>query len=84
MDSQDLVTVYTVGNPVQAEIIKNALQADGIRCFLDGINQACEPGLMGLEIKVQVPIGDADRARKLIESHDAVKKPKPHNWTEKK
>jgi hypothetical protein len=84
MDSEDLVTVYTLGNPVQAEIIKNALQADGIRCFLDGINQAAEPGLIGLEIRVQVAPADADRARKLLESHDAAKKAKPHTWTEKK
>ena len=46
MNSQDLVTVYTVANSVQAEIIKNALQAEGIRCFVDGINQAAEAGLM--------------------------------------
>jgi Putative prokaryotic signal transducing protein len=84
MDSQELVTVYTVGNPVQAEIIKNALQANGIRCFLDGINQAAEAGLMALEIKVQVAPADADKARKLVESHDASKQPKPRTWTEKK
>ena len=45
MESQDLVTIYTVGNPIQAEIIKNALQAEGIRCFIDGENQAAEAGL---------------------------------------
>src|ERR1700722_15997965 len=84
MESNDLVTVYTVGNPVQAEIIKNALQAEGIRCFLDGINQAAEAGLIGLKIGVEGAPADADRARKLVESHDAAKKAKPHTWTEKK
>ena len=63
-----LVTVYTVENPVEAEIIQNALHAEGIRCFLEGENQA--GGLTAMEIKIQVPIADADRARKLIASHE--------------
>jgi hypothetical protein len=84
MESHDLVTIYTLANPVTAEIIKNALQSEGIRCFLDGINQAAEPGLIGLEIKVLVAPSDADRARKLVESHDAARQAKPHHWTEKK
>jgi hypothetical protein len=66
MDVNDLVTVYTMSNPMKAEMVKNLLESEGIRCFLDGINQAAEPGLIGLEIDVQVPAADADRARKLI------------------
>lgn len=71
MDFEELVTVYTVGNPVKAEIIKNFLQSENIPCFLDGINQAAEAGLMGLEIKIQVPATDATRARQLIDEHEA-------------
>jgi len=63
-----LVTVYTVDNLVKAEIIQNALHDEGIRCFLEGESQA--GGLTGIEIKIQVPVANADRARKLIESHD--------------
>ncbi len=74
MDIHDPVVVYTVSNPVEAEIIKSALQAEGIRCFLDGINQAAEVGLIAFEIKVTVPAGDADRARKLIEQHEERRK----------
>jgi hypothetical protein len=70
MEITDLVTVYTLNNPLQAEIIKNALEAEGIRCFLDGLNQAAEPGLMVFQIKVQVPAGDADRASRLIKAHE--------------
>jgi hypothetical protein len=70
MELTDLVTVYTVADPVQAEIIKNALNAEGIRCFLDGLHQAGETGLLAFDIKVQVPAGDADRARKLLEAHE--------------
>jgi hypothetical protein len=74
MDYTDLVTVYTVANPIEAEVIKNALQAEGIRCFLEGIEQAGIIGLMALEIKVEVPAGDADRASRLIEKHQAQAK----------
>ena len=38
MDAKELVTVYTVADPVNAEIVKNALGAEGIRCFLQGMN----------------------------------------------
>jgi hypothetical protein len=69
MDSEELVTVITLANPVKAEIIKNYLESEGMVCFLDGINQAAEPGLFALDIKVQVPAAEADRARQLIEAH---------------
>jgi putative signal transducing protein len=71
VDFEELITVYTVGNPVKGEIIKNFLQSENIPCFLDGINQAAEAGLMTLEIKVQVPAPDAERARLLIEEHES-------------
>jgi hypothetical protein len=74
MDFKDLVTVYTLTNPTEAEIIKNFLQSEGMHCFLEGINQAAETGLIALKIKVQVPASDSDRARKLIESHEKRQK----------
>lgn len=68
MDAQDLVTVYTVTNPIQAEIIKNALQSEGIACELDGENQA---GLSDiLEIGILVRADDADRALDIIRERD--------------
>lgn len=69
-DPNELVTVYTVANPIEAEIIKNALVDEGIACVLDNELQAAEPGLMGLEIKVQVPVHQASRAREFIEAHE--------------
>jgi hypothetical protein len=72
MESSELVTVYTLADPVKAEIIKNALEDEGIRCFLDGANQAGEIGLMVFEIKVQVPAADAERARRFIEAHESM------------
>src|SRR5579871_4520652 len=71
MEINDLVTVYTMGNPLKAQMVKNFLEAEGIKCFLDGINQAAEPGLIGLEIDVQVAAADADRARKLLKQNEA-------------
>lgn len=70
MDSNELVTVYTVTNPVEAEIIKNALHGEGIRCFLEGENQAGEAGLGIMEVKVQVPAPDADRAGRFLQAHE--------------
>jgi hypothetical protein len=73
MANQDLVTVYTVNNAVEAEIIKNALSAEGIRAFIEGENQAGEAGLTGIEIQIQVANSDADRARKFLKKHERSK-----------
>jgi len=68
MESDDPVTVYTLNDPYQAEIIKAALRGEGISCELDGERQA---GLSEiLEIGVLVRAQDADRARKLIRQHE--------------
>ena len=77
MEPQDLVTVYTVSNSVEAEIIKNALHAEGIKCFVAGENQAAESGLTGLAIGIDVPAADADRARGFIQAHDQRRKQAP-------
>ena len=39
MDANDLVKVYTVTDPAQAEIIKGALESEGIPCELGGEGQ---------------------------------------------
>jgi hypothetical protein len=70
MDPKELVTIYTLGDPHKAEIIKNFLNNEGIRCFLDGIHQGEEIRLVPNDIKVQVAAADADRASKLIMSHE--------------
>jgi hypothetical protein len=69
MEADEPVTVYTVNNPYEAEIIKMALQGEGISCQLDGEGQA---GLSDiLEIGILVPARDADRAQKIIEQNEA-------------
>lgn len=67
MDDLDLVEVYSLKNPAIAEIIKNALEAEGIRCELGNETQAGMTGI--LDIRVFVRASDAQRARELIESH---------------
>jgi hypothetical protein len=61
-DDDDLTSVYTVNNPTEAEIVRNALQSIGIACQIGGESQA---GLAGvLEIDVLVHASDVDAARK--------------------
>lgn len=69
MEADEPVTVYTVNNPYEAEVIKMALQGEGISCELDGEGQA---GLSDiLDIGILVPARDADRAQKIIEQNEA-------------
>ena len=69
MEADEPVTVYTINNPFKAEVIKMALQGEGIACQLDGEGQA---GLSDiLAIGVLVPAKDADRARRIIEHNEA-------------
>ena len=70
MENEDLVTVYTSNNPVQAEIVKNALVAEGFEAFVEGELQAAEPGLVAIPIHIQVPTHEAERARRFIEDHE--------------
>lgn len=72
MDEDELVTVYTVQDAGQAEVIRIALQDEGIPCTVGG-NRA---GLAGiLEIDIMVRANDAVRARRLIEAHEISEKP---------
>lgn len=68
MEADDPVTVYTLSDPYEAEIIRTVLRGEGISCELDGERQA---GLAEiLEIGVLVRARDADQARKLIQHHE--------------
>jgi hypothetical protein len=77
MATHDLVTVYTVSNAIEAEIIKNALEDEGIHCEIEGEHQAGEAGLTGIEIKLQVPAADAARAKAFIADHDSLSDDEP-------
>jgi hypothetical protein len=61
MTANDLVPVFSTNNLTEAEILRNVVGAEGIRCELDNQNQA---GLSGiLEIKGLVQTQDEVRAR---------------------
>ena len=64
MESEDLVSVFTVKSPTEAEMVRNALKAVGIACEIGGEGQA---GLAGvLEIDVLVHANDVGAARRYL------------------
>ena len=65
--ARELVTVFTATNEVEAEIIKNALEAEDIRAIVEGPHQAGEVGVLGIGVKVQVARADAERAQEIVE-----------------
>jgi hypothetical protein len=78
MELTDPVVVYTLDNPVHADVIKNYLLSEGIRCQLEGHDQGggLFPGFIAVDIKVMVSAVDADRAVRLIEQHEIHKNKK--------
>ena len=62
-----LVTIYTLSDPVVAEMIKNTLLDHEIECEIDGIHQAGFTGALSIWIVVRE--SDADRAHEVIETH---------------
>ncbi len=71
LDPNELVTVFTVNDPIEAEILKNFLNAEGIACQIAGEGQAGLTGVMEIELLAKAV--DADRAEKLIRQRE----PKP-------
>jgi hypothetical protein len=60
----DFARIYTTGDPNEAEIIKNALEAAGIECFTEGEQQAGFAGVF--DINLVVPQDKADAARQIL------------------
>lgn len=76
MDDQELVTVCTVNNLTEAEIIRAAFQAEGIACQIGGEGQA---GLAGvLSIDVMTHASDTKKARRLLRDvrHEKIERKK--------
>jgi len=68
MDTNQTVVIYTTTNPVEAQVLRNTLEEEGIRCQLDSENQA---GWVGLEnIRLLVHAGDVEKAKELVLAHD--------------
>ena len=65
----DLVTVFATQSPIEAEVVKGLLEAHGIAALLQS-NMPRMPFPMALhELRLAVSSDNADRARRLIESH---------------
>ena len=65
MSGDEPVEVYTVNNPMVAELIRNALEAEGIVCEISGESQGGFSGVLD-EIQIMTHAGDAERARQII------------------
>jgi hypothetical protein len=72
MSEDELLTVYTLQDAGQAEVIRIALENEGIPCTVGG-NRAGLTGILEIDIMVRAP--DALRARQLIEAHEISEKP---------
>jgi len=68
MSENELVSVYKTTDVGRAEIIKGALEEEGVQAFIENENQA---GLSGvLECRLLVNAADEARARAFIEQHE--------------
>lgn len=65
----ELVSVYSTNNASEAEILRTALQGEGIKCEINGENQAGLAGMISMEIQLLVRAEDFDRARQYLEQH---------------
>ena len=68
LDKQELVPIYTAQDSVQAEILKNALESEGIPAAIEGEHQGGFSGV--LLIRLFVREEDAARAREFLEGHE--------------
>ena len=66
----ELVTVFTAYDEMNAEVVKVALEAEGIPCFIENQHQAALSGVLPAELQVRVV--DEDRARKIIADHEPL------------
>jgi hypothetical protein len=65
MDGTEPIEIYTVNNPMIAEMIRNALQEEGIACELSGEAQGGFAGVLD-EIQIMTKAADAERALAII------------------
>ena len=70
MTADDLTTVFTTRDALQAEMVRLALQEEGIAAALDNPLQAGFTGVLDVNVKVQT--ADADRARQVLSDLDAT------------
>lgn len=64
-DKDELVSVWTAQTAVEAEMIKNFLAGQGVKCSIEGGNQAGFAA--AIPIRIMVRAWDADHAKKMLE-----------------
>jgi Putative prokaryotic signal transducing protein len=69
VEAAEPVEVYSTNDPNEAEIIRAALDGEGIPSQVTGENQAGLAGLDMVPITIVVRASDYDRARAFIEDH---------------
>ncbi len=62
-----IVSIYSLSDPYEAELIKNTLEDNGIQCSLDGQTQGGFVGVVNIGVLVKEV--DAERAIELIRQH---------------
>ena len=67
MDENEPVAIRTTSNHAEAEILKNVLESEGIKCELDGENQGSFAGVLAIRILVRA--WDEERARQVLDSY---------------
>ena len=67
VDANEPVVVQTTNNFAEAEILKNVLESEGIKCELGGENQGSFADVLGIPIMVRA--GDEERARQVLAAH---------------
>ncbi len=70
MSHDDLQVAYTTSSAEEAEILRVALQNEGIPCEVDGAHQAGLTGVPILEVRLLVRREDLDKAREIIDRED--------------
>jgi hypothetical protein len=59
--------VYTTSSLAKAEILRNVIEADGIKCELDSENQGSFSGIV--DVRVLVHAWNEERALKALAAH---------------
>lgn len=68
---QNLVTVYTHIIESSIELVKTALESEGIKCFVKGVDRMRASLSFGTGLELQVPEKDRTRAEKIIKELNA-------------
>jgi hypothetical protein len=68
MTNDEAVVIFTTSDPYVAEVVKGALEAEGIACAIGGERQGGFVGVLP-EISLMVSAAQAEQARAIIAKH---------------